>query len=73
MKINIKSVMALCSLFLTLMPISLAQNSAAPQSLREKLVQAIEFASQNQLQIISLKATPLSTIYEVELSTGEIL
>ena len=73
MKINIKSVMALCSLFLTLMPISLAQDSAAPQSLREKLVQAIEFASQNQLQIISLKATPLSTIYEVELSTGEIL
>jgi thiol:disulfide interchange protein DsbC len=50
-----------------------AQNPNAPQSLHEKLSQAIEVASQNQLQINSVTATPLSTIYEVELNTGEIL
>ncbi len=52
---------------------SAAQNPAVPQSLREKLEQSIEAASQNQLQIIRLVATPLATIYEVELNTGEIL
>ena len=50
-----------------------AQSSDIPQSLREKLEQSIEAASQNQLEIISLVATPLATIYEVELNTGEIL
>ena len=43
------------------------------QSLRGKLEQAIEVASQNQLQIISLNPTDLANIYEVELNTGEIL
>lgn len=44
-----------------------------PQSLREKLEVAIEVASQNQLEIVSLNATPLPNIYEVELNTGEVL
>ena len=50
-----------------------AQDGAEFQSLRAKLSQSIEVASQNQLQIISLVETPLPNIYEVELSTGEIL
>lgn len=44
-----------------------------PQSLREKLEVAIEVASQNQLEIVSLNETPLPNIYEVELNTGEVL
>ena len=51
--------------------ISNAQQPA--NSLREKLVQAIETASNNQLEILSITATPLGSIYQVELSTGEIL
>ena len=73
MKINLRLSLVLTSLLLALMPVSMAQNSDGTQSLREKLVQAIEVASQNQLQIVSLKATPLVSIYEVELSSGEIL
>lgn len=53
--------------------IAQAQGPAQPQSLREKLSVAIEVASQNQLEIVSLNATPLSNIYEVELNTGEVL
>ena len=45
----------------------------AQQSLRDKLSAAIETASGNQLKIINLKKTVLPTIYEVQLSTGEIL
>ena len=45
----------------------------AQQSLRDKLSAAIETASGNQLKIINLKKTALPTIYEVQLSTGEIL
>ncbi len=52
---------------------SQAQNSSGDQSLRGKLSLAIEVASQNQLEILSVTATPLSSIYEVELNTGEIL
>ena len=73
MKINLRLSLVLISLLLALMPVSMAQNLDGTQSLREKLVQAIEVASQNQLQIVSLKATPLVSIYEVELSSGEIL
>ena len=73
MKINVRLSLVLISLLLALMPVSMAQNLNETQSLREKLVQAIEVASQNQLQIVSLKATPLPSIYEVELSSGEIL
>lgn len=50
--------------------VTLAQGD---QSLRGKLRQAIEEASGNQLQIVSLNPTALSTIFEVELNTGEIL
>jgi len=73
MKINVRLSLVLISLLLALMPVSMAQNLNETQSLREKLVQAIEVASQNQLQIVSLKATPLPSIYEVELNSGEIL
>ena len=73
MKINVRLSLVLISLLLALMPVSMAQNLNETQSLREKLVQAIEVASQNQLQIVSLKATPLPRIYEVELNSGEIL
>lgn len=51
----------------------IAQIPAQPQSLREKLEVAIEVASQNQLEIVSLNATPLPNIFEVELNTGEVL
>ena len=73
MKTNVRLSLVLISLLLALMPVSMAQNLNETQSLREKLVQAIEVASQNQLQIVSLKATPLPRIYEVELNSGEIL
>lgn len=43
------------------------------QELMEKLSASIVLASQGQLQIDSVKVTPLPDIYEVELSTGEIL
>ena len=43
------------------------------QSLRGKLEQAIEVASQNQLKIVSLNQTALPNIFEVELNTGEVL
>ena len=50
-----------------------AQSNNRDQSLRGKLEQAIEVASGGQLKIQSVKATQLSTIYEVQLNTGEIL
>lgn len=61
------------AMFLFIAGTSQAQNPGHDQSLRGKLSQAIEVASQNQLQIISINETPLGTIYEVELNTGEIL
>ena len=47
----------------------LAQN----ESLRERLRESIVVASGNQLEIVNIKPTPLDTMYEVELSTGELL
>ena len=47
----------------------LAQN----ESLRERLHESIVVASGNQLEIVNIKPTPLATIYEVELNTGELL
>lgn len=66
------AVLGLAMLALTVST-SQAQSSGESESLRAKLSQSIEVASQNQLQIISIEETPLSNIYEVELSTGEIL
>lgn len=66
------AVLGLAMLALTVST-SQAQSSGELQSLRAKLSQSIEVASQNQLQIISIDETPLSNIYQVELSTGEIL
>ena len=52
----------------------LSQASAqGDQSLRGKLEQAIEVASQNTLKIVSLNQTALPNIFEIELNTGEIL
>lgn len=55
-----------------------AQSAAAaaeqvPSDLRNKLVLSLEVASENQLQIVNIKATPLAGIFEVELNTGELL
>lgn len=51
----------------------LLSSVTSAQSLRDKLSAAIETASQNQLQIVGITATPLSNIYQVELNTGEML
>lgn len=72
MTATLKQVFALLGLALLASTLQ-AQTAEAPQSLRAKLSQAIEVASQNQLEIISLEPTPLPNIYQVELSTGEIL
>lgn len=42
-------------------------------SVREKLQESIVVASGGRLEILDIKSTPLETIYEVELSTGEVL
>ena len=60
-------------LFLITVTLVLLTNTAGAQSLRDKLSAAIETASQNQLQIVGITETPLSNIYRVELSTGEML
>jgi thiol:disulfide interchange protein DsbC len=73
MTVTIKPVLAMLGLALMLVAVSASQAQNRDQSLRGKLELAIEVASQNQLEIISVKPTPLATIYEVELNTGEIL
>ncbi len=45
----------------------------ASEALRAKLVQSLEVASNNQLQIVNIKPTVLANIFEVELNTGELL
>ncbi len=57
----------LCGLLL-LQP-AFAQND----SLRDRLRESIELASGGRLEILNIKPTPLATIYEVELNTGELL
>ena len=73
MTVTSKPVLAMLGLALMLVAVSASQAQNRDQSLRGKLEQAIEVASQNQLQIVSVKPTPLPTIYEVQLNTGEIL
>lgn len=53
--------------------VSTAQGPADGQSLRGKLVAAIEAASGNQLKISAINRTPVATIFQVELDSGEIL
>lgn len=53
--------------------LSQAQLAGQDKTLREKLVLAIEVASQDQLQILGINVTPMPNIFEVELNTGEIL
>ena len=73
MTVTMKSVLAILGLALMLVVVSASHAQNRDQSLRGKLEQAIEVASQGQLKIVSLKPTPLATIYEVELNTGEVL
>lgn len=72
MSVTLKRVLAITGLAALLITVSATQ-AQNDQSLRGKLEQAIEVASQNQLQILSISATALPTIFEVELNTGEIL
>ncbi len=72
MKIEIKLIKT-CAMAALFVLGSLQVLAQGDQSLRGKLEQAIEVASGNQLEIISLNSTALSNIYEVELNTGEIL
>lgn len=60
-------------LVLAVAAITAFAQSGQPQSLRDKLEQAIVVASQNQLEIVSLNRTALPNIFEVELNTGEML
>ena len=50
-----------------------ADADQVPSNLRNKLVLSLEVASDNQLQIVNIKATPLPNMFEVELNTGELL
>ena len=70
MRITTKPMLAMLGLALTLVAVTASQAQNRDQSLRGKLELAIEVASQGQLKILSLKPTPLSTIFEVELNTG---
>lgn len=48
-------------------------SDAALETLRSRLSQSLEVASQNQLQIISIKPSAMNNMFEVEISTGELL
>lgn len=72
MLVTLKRVFALLGVATVLAAVSASQ-AQQDQSLRGKLAQAIEVASQNQLEIIAINPTPLPSIYEVQLNTGEIL
>jgi thiol:disulfide interchange protein DsbC len=75
MTVVLRRVLAMLGLAALLLSVSAsqAQNPGRDQSLRTKLSMAIEVASQNQLEILSITATPLPAIFQVELNTGEIL
>ncbi|MFZ8957234.1 MAG: disulfide isomerase DsbC N-terminal domain-containing protein, partial [Pseudohongiellaceae bacterium] len=72
MRMTIHKVRLLVGVLLSLILIS-PVSAQGDQSLRGKLEQAIEVASQNQLKIVSLNQTALPNIFEVELNTGEVL
>ena len=72
MRMTIQKVRLLIGVLSSLFLISPA-SAQGDQSLRGKLEQAIEVASQNQLKIVSLNQTALPNIFEVELNTGEVL
>lgn len=62
------------SLLLTLFVLSVeAQDLSGSQELISKLKQSLEVSSQGQLQILAIKDTPLTGIFEIELNTGELL
>ncbi len=47
--------------------------AAQTQSLRDRLDKSLVQASGNRIEIVAIRPTRLATIYEVELSTGELL
>ena len=65
-KLLLASALAWVALIATL---SQAQDTAN-KTLREKLVEAIEVSSQNQLKIMNITPTALPNMFEVELNTG---
>lgn len=67
-KSGVLSAYAMLLLGMLVQPV-LGQN----ESLRERLHESIVVASGSQLEIVNIKPTPLDTIYEVELNTGELL
>lgn len=74
MSVTLKRVLAFVGFAALLAAVSVTQaQNPGDQSLRGKLAQAIEVASQNQLEILSITPTPLPNIFQVELNTGEIL
>ena len=70
--LTLRTAMLAALLVLAVFPGALLAQDA-PASLRAKLVQSLEVSSNNQLQIVNIKATPLTSIFEVELNTGELL
>ncbi len=66
--------MILGVVLLALASVSHAQNSAAEdQALHEKLSRALAAASQGQLQLVSIRPSPVQGLLELELSSGEVL
>jgi thiol:disulfide interchange protein DsbC len=67
------------ALLLLAPPLALAQQAdpvisdAALNTLRDKLTVSLDIATQNQLKITSINATPMATIVEVQLDSGEVL
>ncbi len=59
MTFTLKRVLAMFGLAAMLVAVSASQAQNRDQSLRGKLAAAIEVASQNQLEIVSVKATAL--------------
>jgi thiol:disulfide interchange protein DsbC len=73
-KMRLKLVTLYASLLLTLFVLSVeAQDLSGSQELISTLKQSLEVSSQGQLQILAIKDTPLTGIFEIELNTGELL
>lgn len=50
-----------------------ADADALIENLRNRLTQTLEVASGNQLQIVDIRQTAMTSVYEIEISTGELL
>ena len=72
MKITLAHVQAF-TVFVFFVVSAESQEFTGPQELIAKLKQSLEVSSQGQLQILAIKETPLTEIFEIELNTGELL